>query len=375
MHVHSTTVFGGPKLPTTATFLQRLAARLTQESAAPAEATPGMAGGPTTLTTAMLRATLLEMGAAADAQNLALAEAFAHLGLPLTRESLAQAHMALAGAPQTSPLAYALARAWSLPATPAVLRALTAVTGGDEQAAPEQALPSELMSWLGLTADAGMEPETLAAHLFVMAQGMGQSTEHRLASRPAGHQGALETVRDTRTTLLRLAQGSADRAIRRGADALAAHIEGQQLVNQAARRAGETPDAPFYLAVPLQLGSAAALAEMRLWPWDDEKDADEMPPDTPFLRATLRLATARLGRVQADIAGTLAGTLTCRLGAERPATARLLQRRAGTLAAALAALGGWRATDVQCGTKTDWPPLWHGGHALAGPRPCVDWRA
>ena len=100
---------------------------------------------------------------------------------------------------------------------------------------------------------------------------------------------------------------------------------------------------PFYCAVPLQFGEESTLAEMRLWPWDDEQqEADGLPADAPWLRATVRVATARLGRVQADLAGTLAGNLTCRLGAERPATARLLHRHSSTLAASLAALTGWR---------------------------------
>ena len=89
----------------------------------------------------MLRAALLSMGAAADAQTLALAEAFAHLGLPLTREALSEANGALARAPGASPLAYALARAWSLPTTPAALKALTAVTGEQSSRAAKRHAP------------------------------------------------------------------------------------------------------------------------------------------------------------------------------------------------------------------------------------------
>ena len=181
-----------------ADFARRLAARLTAETAAP----PGAGAAATVLTPAMLRATLLEMGVAADAQDLALAEAFAHLGLPLTRQALSQANIALARAPGATPLAYALARSWMLPTTPAALNALTAMTNADTQAAPQNAMPPELMSWLGLAAEAGMEPETLAAHLFVTAQGMGRSTENRVAAQLTGRAPDLGTVRDTRTTLL-----------------------------------------------------------------------------------------------------------------------------------------------------------------------------
>ena len=373
MHVPSPTALGSPKIGAVADFARRLAARLTPDTAAK----PETGATATALTPAMLRAALLGLGVVADAQDLALAEAFAHLGLPLTREALLAANGALARAPGASPLAYALARAWSLPTTPAALRALTTVTGENTQAAPQNAMPPELMSWLGLAAEAGMEPEALAGHLFVMAQGMGRSTENRVAAQLTGRTPDLGTVQDTRTTLLRLADGSADKIIRRGADALAAHIEGQQLVNQAARRDLMAADSvPFYCAVPLQFGEEATLAEMRLWSWDDDTvDTEDLPADTPWLRATVRLATARLGRVQADLAGTLAGQLTCRLGAEKPATARLLHRHAGTLAASLAALAGWRGSDVHCHVQSDWTPLWHGGDTMTGPRPCVDWRA
>ena len=178
-------------------------------------------------------------------------------------------------------------------------------------------------------------------------------------------------MQDTRTTLLRLADGSADKAIRRGADALAAHIEGQQL-DQPGRAAGcaAADQVPFYCAVPLQFGEETTLAEMRLWSWDDDaRETDDLPADTPWLRATVRVATTRLGRVQAELAGTLAGNLTCRLGAEKPATARLLHRHAGTLAASLAALAGWRGSDVQCHVRADWTPLWHGGDTTDGAAP------
>ena len=374
MHVPSTIGFASPKLPAVTDFVSRLAARLMPE--APTQSPrAAVAAPPTTLTPAMLRATLLGMGVATDAQNLALAEAFAHLGLPLTREMLSEANGALARAPGASPLAYALARAWSLPTTPAALNALTAVTTGNRSAPPTAALPPELLSWLGLAAEAGMEPEMLAGHLFVTAHGMGRSTESRLAGQLADGKNALGTVQDTRTTLRRLAEGSADPAIRRGAEALATHIEGQQLVNQAARRDAGAEILPFYCAVPLCFGEETTLAEMQLWSWDAEAGQDDRPADTPWLRATVRLVTARLGRVQAELSGTLAGTLTCRLGAEKPATARLLHRNTGTLTAALGTLGGWRTSEVHCRVQSEWPPLWHGGDTLMGPRPCVDWRA
>ncbi len=371
MHIPAINAVPEPKTPPLAQLVGRLAARL-GGSPAEARSTPEVPANPATLTPGLVRATLMGMGVAADAQNVALAEAFARLGLALTRESLAEAHVALARAPEASPRAYALARAWGLPVTPAALNALTAATG-DAAVPPERALPPELMSWLGLTADAALEPEALAGHLYLMAQGAGRSTESRLAAHLDRGNPAPAVVQDARTALLRLAQGSADRNLRRGADALAAHIEGQQLINQVTRQDRDAP--PFYLAVPVLMNGQATLAEMLLGAWDDEQETEGMPPETPWLRATVRLATARLGRIQAALVGTLDGRLCCELGAERPATVRLMQRHMGTLTTSLAETGDWQVGPVTCRVQTVWPPLWHGGDALDAPRACVDWRA
>jgi hypothetical protein len=161
-------------------FVQRLAAQLGTSMAKETD-TSERGGSSPTLTPGLLRATLMSMGVAADAQNMALAEAFSRLGLALTREALTEAHVALAQAPEASPRAYALARAWGLPTSAAALNALTTAIGESPLPLP-QALPVELMSWLGLAADTSLEPEALAAHLYLMAQGAGRSTENRLAA-------------------------------------------------------------------------------------------------------------------------------------------------------------------------------------------------
>lgn len=366
MHIPATTAGLPPKTPQLSQFVQRLAARIT--GSAPADA--DVPDSPATLTPGLLRATLIEMGAGTDPQALALAEAFARLGLPLTRDTLASASAALAQAPDASPRAYALARAWELPTTPAALNALTAAIQ-ESAIAPHKALSPELLSWLGLAADADAEPDLLAAHLFLMAQGFGRSTEHRLTTDT--HRSSLQNIQDARSTLLRLAQGSADRSIRHGADALAAHIEGQQLINQAARQHGEADT--FYLAVPLLISGEPSLAEMRLGVWDDEQDAADLAPETPWLRAVVRLATTRLGRVQVELRGTLAGMITCRLGAERSSAVRLFQRHTAQLVASLEETGDWQVDRVECFLLAAWPPLWHGGDTLNGPRTCIDWRA
>jgi hypothetical protein len=352
-------------------FVQRLAAQLGTSMAKETD-TSERGGSSPTLTPGLLRATLMSMGVAADAQNMALAEAFSRLGLALTREALTEAHVALAQAPEASPRAYALARAWGLPTSAAALNALTTAIGESPLPLP-QALPVELMSWLGLAADTSLEPEALAAHLYLMAQGAGRSTENRLAALLTQSGSTHVGVQDARSALLRLAEGSADTQIRRGAAALASHIEGQQLLNQATRQSESA--SPFYLAVPVLLGEEVALAEMLLGTWDDEQESEEMPAGTPWLQATVRMTTRRLGRIQAALIGTLDGKLSCTLGTERQATTRLLQRHLGDLTLALAETGDWLVGPVTCNVQSEWDPLWHGGNALHAPRACIDWRA
>lgn len=354
-------------------FLGRLA-RLAQEPppAMPLPVTAETpAAGATALTPQMLRAALLDLGAAADSANMALAEALTQLGLPLTASSLAEAHVDLARAPGATPTAFALAKALSLPTSPAALQALSVVTGGIPA---KRALAADLMDWLGLSLDAEQDPEALTAQIHLMTNQIGRSTEHRLAAlarqeTPGGG------VQDTRSILLRLAQAAGDKTIQIGADTLASHIEGQQLINHAALHAPNRPDpAPLYFALPWQLPGEQTMAEMRLWPQQEQENGDEEPADTAYLRATVRLATTRLGRLQADLSGTAGGLLTCRLGSEKPATHRLLGRHSTTLAASLKDMG-WRECAVSCALQTDWTPLWHGGQALATPRARVDHRA
>lgn len=315
----------------------------------------------------MLRSALVEIGASPSPDNLRLAEAFAHLGLALTKSALTEAHTSLAHAPGASETSYALAKSLELPTTPDILRALSTVTGGIPA---RRALPPEITEWLTLALDAGMEPESLAAHLHQMLSQRGRSVENRLLA--AGNQEP--AFQDVRTLLLRLAHSAGDRQTRQGADTLAAHIEGQQLINLAAQQGHSPADQiPLYFAVPLQFPAEQTMLEVRL-SCRDEEDLPEDGEDQTYLKATLRVATTRLGRVEAQLAGTLSGDLTCRFGAEEAATVRLIQRHTSKLAAALSATG-WPSCQVHCQPKTDWTPLWHGGEALTAPRARVDQRA
>ena len=105
--------------------------------------------------------------------------------------------------------------------------------------------------------------------------------------------------------------------------------------------------------------------------WLPEREAGGESEDGPVLRVTVRLTPPRLGRVQADLTGRQSGSLTCRLGAEKPSAARLLARHAEALAASFGG-AGWPSCEVTCRPQSQWPPLWPGGEASATPRACVD---
>lgn len=348
------------------TIARALATSPAARTDAPARGADDLAGA-FTLTPDALRAALLGLGETVGPANLLLAEALTHLGLPLTPAALSEARIALARAPGADASAFALAKSLGLPASPGILHALSAVTRGIP---PDKALPAELMDWLSFAARADEDPEALAAQLYLMASQRTRSVESRFAE--GGATG--ELARHSRTLLLRLAAGSADPQVSRGAETLAAHLEGQQLVNRAAQSLGEAGQAaPLYLAIPLLLPGEQTMLEMSVLPWDarTEGEADDA---SPYLQATVRVATARLGRVQAVLTGTRGGSLTCCLGAERPATLRVLRRGEASLAAALAAQG-WAGAKVCCAEACDWRPLWQGGAALAAPRARIDWKA
>ncbi len=355
----SSTIFSNAQGPAAAALA--LLGKLMASS--PAVPVSGIPGGPTA---ASVRTLLLEMGLAASEAHVALASALVQAGLPLTAASLAQAHAILATAPGVPPEAYTLAKTLTLPLSPDSLRAIAAVLNAPTRtsAAGPGAVPETVRAWLGLALDAGMPPEALTRHLREMLLQIGRSTEHRVLTAELKDM----PVADLRTSLLRLAAASGDRALRGEADGLASLLEGQQLLNQASLTShAHAPDTPLYFALPLAFLGQPSVAEVRLsLPRPPESDADEAP-----LRVTLRLSPPRLGRVQAELAGTRAALLTCRFGVERAGTARLLARHAPLLVHALGG-AGWSECEVSCRLQTEWPPLWPGGEAFQAPRARVD---
>ena len=319
-----------------------------------------------------VRAALLEMGLAAADADVALAEALVQAGLPLTAAALSEAHADLARAPGVSPQAYVVAKTLALPTSPDALRAVAAVLNAPADAPGHGALPEQVRMWLGLGMEAQAAPEAQARHLREMMLQVGRSTENRVLAVIEDRENL--PVADLRTALLRLASSSGDRALRGQADGLASLLEGQQLLNHASLTAhAGRAETPLYFALPLAFDGLPTVAEMRLWQperdmgGETEDDAEAGPP----LRVTVRLSPPRLGRVQADLTGRLAGSLTCRLGAEKPAAARLFARHSEALAEAFAQ-SGWPSCEVTCRPQTEWPPLWPGGEAFTTPRACVD---
>ncbi len=311
-----------------------------------------------------VRTLLLEMGLAASEADVALASALVQAGLPLSAASLAKAHAILAAAPGVPPEAYTLA----LPLSPDALRAIAAVLNAPARAntTGPGAVPETVRAWLGLALDAGTPPEALTRHLREMLLQIGRSTEHRVLTAELKDM----PVADLRTSLLRLATASGDRALRGEADGLASLLEGQQLLNQASLTThAHAPETPLYFALPLAFEGKPSVAEVRLFLPCPEHSEDEEAP----LRVILRLCPPRLGRVQADIAGSRPGLLTCRFGAERAATVagRALARASSGLVQALGG-AGWPECEVSCHLQTEWPPLWPGGEAFQAPRARVD---
>lgn len=364
------TTFSASFPPNAGLFLTRLArlGAARGRASVSAQESPPQENAWKTLTPAMLRTALLELEVAVSAENMRLAEAFTQIGLPLTAATLSQAHIALAESEGATPLSYALAKSLNLPATPDILRALSAVATGIQA---RRALPIDIMEWLGLAIRADEDSETLAGQISLSVNQRALSTERRLGEAIGDD---ADTVQDTRSMLLRLALAAGDKQIRTGADTLASHIEGQQLINLAAHDSNSSDrQIGYYFALPLLLPGEQSTLELNIWrreqpPSDDEDD------DAPSWRTAVRLATSRLGRIEAALGGTSFGALTCRIGAEKSSTVRLLLRSREKLARALTA-AGWPGTQVSCQQKSEWPPLWFGGEALASPRACMDWKA
>lgn len=367
------------------------------------------------LTVDNVRDELMTMGVQPDVENIAVAQSLAKLGLPLTVQTMVEAHASLAMAgPGTVPQSFALAKLLQLSPSPGVLRGLSSVMSASSSMASssgsifsllqsvlpsallqpssmplpvdgvtetaevtaQRNLPVELMQKLGLTVDFNATPAEIATKMQAYSRQVLRSTESRI-SQALAREGALEEISDLRTLLLRMAGSSADAEVREGAAALASHIEGQQLVNVGAQHAasqGATPNQIAYVALPLVVAGDQAFIEMRLWPEDEERQGSWVDEEAYPVKATIRMTMSQLGRVQANLLGDLHGYLSCRLSAEKPGVLQLLLGNSARLSEMLTA-AGWSKNEISSDERADWSPLWTGGEALSKPRKRIDWRA
>lgn len=308
---------------------------------------------------------LMGLGLAADKENLALADLFARLGVPLTEPNLTQARVLLARYAGTPPTALALAKTIDMETSAAVLRALSTVIQGLPE---DQALPPEVVRLLGMAVDTGQIRDALAAQLKGLIGRLGQSTEFQLLQISEGG-GVLGE--DLRSALMSLVEMSESRAVRNAADSHAAFIEGQQLLNQIALLRFDPP-VPLYFSFGAFFGNAMpTMVELQVWSHDEKSAPSEDDDEKPYMQTIVRVSPPRLGMIETKLVGTRAGSLRCELAAEKPATYRLLRREAGDLAQGLAEIG-WEVRGMDIRHQQQFVPLWYGGDAVSAPRARLD---
>jgi hypothetical protein len=307
----------------------------------------------------------MAIGLAADKENLALAELFARLGVPITESNITQARTILARYSGTPPSAFALAKTIDMEPSSVVLRALSLVIEGLPEA---RTLPPEIQQYLGMTVDAQQSRNALAAQLKGIIGSLGRSTEAQLVqlSMEGGTLGE-----DLRSALMNLIQMTESRAMRLAADSHAAFIEGQQLLNQIALLRFDPP-VPLYFAFGAFFGNTQpSMVEVQVWSHDEESAPREDDDEKPYMQTIVRVAPPRLGMIETRLTGTRAGSMRCEIAAEKPPTYRLLRREAGDLVMGLSGIG-WEVREISVQHQQQFTPLWYGGDALSAPRTRVD---
>jgi hypothetical protein len=330
----------------------------------------------TNLTQDALRAALLQLGIAADPESMELAEAFARLGLPLTDANMLEGRAIMARYPKLPAAAYGLAKLLDAPLTPGIMRALARVIDGALANSP---LPDSVLNNLSLALDGGAAPAAVAKELYQIISRLGQSSEQRLAQSNDGDDILQNMLRgDPRTQLLAIASDAIDRDLRASADAHAAHIEGQQILNQINLKRFDPP-VPLYFSFPVKISANAIVpAEVQVWSKDDDADdhagSEEFGESKLVLQTIIRLSPPKLGAIEVRLSGAHNATLNCQVLVERPNAYRLLRRYTGDLAGGLSG-AGWNVKDVVVGMAPEFAPLWYGGAALNHPRSRVDKKA
>jgi flagellar hook-length control protein FliK len=167
--------------------------------------------------------------------------------------------------------------------------------------------------------------------------------------------------------------------LRVAANAHAAHIEGQQILNQVNLKRFDPP-VPLYFSFPVKITpDETVCAEVQVWSKDENDDgqhtgSEEFGNSRLVLQTTIRLSPPRLGSIEVRLSGAQNADLNCQVLVEKPNAYRLLRRYAGELANGLSG-AGWTVHDVNVGMAADFAPLWFGGAALKNPRNRVDKKA
>jgi hypothetical protein len=322
----------------------------------------------TLLTADSLRSMLIEIGTGTTAANIALAEALAKLGVPITEANLLEGQAVLARMPGISPAVYALSRAIDLPPSTAIMQALSEVV--DRQSTTNH-IDLETLDILSLLPQPGTDSAPLSAFLANLFEKLGQSTENKLWNEPDSANTL--SIYDSRSSLLDLAQTEAGGQTAKAADHHASFIEGQQLLNQVAVHKFDNT-VPLYFAFPIALASREASCEVQVWMGKEQESANAIAADKEeYLRATVRINAERLGAIETTLVGMWSGRLCCTMSAVKPMSYRLLRKEAPSLARALCRLG-WSVAPIEVIQRDRFSPLWLGGELLDNPRTRVDRR-
>ncbi|MCC6444403.1 MAG: flagellar hook-length control protein FliK [Armatimonadetes bacterium] len=253
---------------------------------------------------------LSRIGMPATPGNRQAALALLRFGLPLTAEEMTAVTQAvrtgLAGGPEEA----AYARSLGLPLTQEVFVALRdkqRIIGSLWQAQSE----GEALQSLSVSPDA----EDPAGAMLQALRLLARSLEHKLLH------GGFDPAADIKAALLRAAENGVD------VGEWLQVLHSQQFVNL------PRPDGthPFlYFQFPIRLAEGMQTGELRI----EREGEGGMEGDGP-LQATLRLATANLGVIEARL--TLSGrAMACLVRCERPAAARLCRQAGDALRQALA---------------------------------------
>jgi hypothetical protein len=320
----------------------------------------------TTLSVNTLKLTLGDLGMDANQSNLALAEALAKLGVPLTEANLSEGQMLLARSPGVSPAVFALTKALDLPPTSAILNALGAVVGNTH--IPVM-LDQHILHVLSLLPEPSTDTEALAAYLTRLVERISKSTENSLYLGTGNLRDLIST--DARAALLDLAQTSSGGHVAASADHHAASIEGQQLLNQLTVQKFDPP-APLYFTFPFAIAEQTATCEVQVFTTKDQQKRDaESANLEEYLRTTIRVKTDRLGVIDVALIGMWSGRLQCMLSTAKNSTCRLLRKECPGLAKSFAGLG-WKVEQIVVERRDHFVPLWLGGNRLDNPRPRLD---